>query len=493
MHKVRTALAMASLEQYLGLVVNFVMVAALSRLLAPAEIGLGVVGAGICTIVFSLREFATSEFLIQQPQVREPDIRTAFTVVFAVSAALALALWLAAPALAAFYRDERLTAFIFYCLLAALADACAAPTVALLRRDMAFATLAWIRTASSLANAAAAITLAFLGHGFVSMAIGTLVGSLATALLALAARPHLSQFRPSLASWRALSDFGRYKGGSTVVDQVYVSLPQLLLGRILPMSDVGIYNRATTICNIPDRVLLSAVFAIAFPALSAALREGRDMKEAYLRTLAHIGAAYWPALLLVALLADPIVHTVLGPRWTETVPLVRIMALAALFWFPAILTFPILAAVGANRDAFVASAISRTAAALLLCGSSFFGLTVMALAQFVSLPFQTAVSLRYVSARIPFSRRELAAALLPSLLAALAAMTGPLAVLAWNGFDLDMPLGLALAAAALAAPGWLAGLAATGHPLLAELDHARLAMLNRFMPRAASPAPPGAS
>ena len=80
MSKIRSALALASLEQYLTLLVGFATVAALSRLLTPAEIGFAVVGTGLSTIVFSFREFSTTEFLIQKGALDEKDVRTSFTI-----------------------------------------------------------------------------------------------------------------------------------------------------------------------------------------------------------------------------------------------------------------------------------------------------------------------------------------------------------------------------------------------------------------------------
>ncbi len=49
----RRGFLMAVLEQYAGLIFNFVTVIAVSRFLGPAETGAGVVGLSIAAIVFS--------------------------------------------------------------------------------------------------------------------------------------------------------------------------------------------------------------------------------------------------------------------------------------------------------------------------------------------------------------------------------------------------------------------------------------------------------
>jgi len=469
MSNVRGAFALASLEQYVGLLINFAVIATLSRLLPPSEIGIAVVATGLSTIVFSLREFATTEFLIQQASVSEHDVRTAFTIFFLLSVILAMALWIAAPVLARFYGHEEVQLFLMFSIVTMLVESISSPIVALLRRDMAFGKIAWIKSAGSLLSALTSIGFAWSGFGFISIAIGGVVGMCLTTALAIRARPAGQMFRPSLSSWREVFEFGRYKGAAVAVDRVYESLPQLVLGRLLPMSSVGLYNRANAICAIPDRILLSSVFSVAYPALAAALREGQDMKAAYLKALALITAVYWPALLLLAILADPVVHIVLGPNWTAIIPLVQILSVASVFWFPAILTYPVLAAIGANRDAFLSNLIGRSAAAASLCSASLFGLTAMALSQFVNLPFQMFVALSLVRRHIRFGWRELAAALAPSLVVTVTSMVGPLAVVAARGLRLDYSIGMGAVTAALAGAGWLAGLALSRHPMLAEV------------------------
>src|SRR5690606_23495152 len=116
-------------------------------------------------------------------------------------------------------------------------------------------------------------------------------------------------------------------------------------------------------CAIPDRMLLAAIFAIAFPTLAERVREGRDVKNAYLRAISLITVFYWPALLIMALLAHPLVMLLLGDGWLAVVPLVRIVAVASIFFFPVILTVPLLMAVGRNRQAFAANLMSRAFAA----------------------------------------------------------------------------------------------------------------------------------
>ncbi|MGH6944341.1 MAG: oligosaccharide flippase family protein, partial [Geminicoccaceae bacterium] len=186
----------------------------------------------------------------------------------------------------------------------------------------------------------------------------------------------------------------------------------------------------------------------------------------------YITVFYWPALILLALLAHPVVSVVLGQQWLDAIPLLQIMAVAGLAWFPVVLTSPVLLSVGANRDRVLADLLGRSVSAVILCSAAWFGITAMAASKLVTMPFQLVVSICYVRRHIPFRWREVGAALWKSAVATASSAVGPASVVALSdsGFDLSIPA--TAAAVVLALAGWLAGLLMTQHPVLLELRKA---------------------
>ena len=134
---VRRALAMAAGEQYFRLAIQFASIASVSRLLTPTEIGVSVIGTGIVAIALGLREFATSDFLIQRHQVAQDDIRASFTVVLLLTLLIAAGMFVLAPWFGGFYGEEKLALFLKVAAVAGLIEAISLPIRGLLRRDMA--------------------------------------------------------------------------------------------------------------------------------------------------------------------------------------------------------------------------------------------------------------------------------------------------------------------------------------------------------------------
>src|SRR4026208_2530883 len=90
---VRRAFAMAAGEQYLRLLINFVLIATISRLLTPSEFGVSVIGTGMIAIALRLREFATSDLVIQLQKVARDDVRTSFTLAFLLTVLITVAMF----------------------------------------------------------------------------------------------------------------------------------------------------------------------------------------------------------------------------------------------------------------------------------------------------------------------------------------------------------------------------------------------------------------
>jgi lipopolysaccharide exporter len=470
---VRRAVVIAAGAAYLRIAVRFASIALVARLLTPAEIGVAVIGSAIMTVMLGLREFASPEFLIQRQEVTREDIRASFTVLFLMTALMTVAAFVVAPWIGAFYEEPRLALFLQISALAGLIEALSLPVVGLLRRDLAFGAIACVNTANAAMLAIATAAFAFAGYGFMSYAWGAAAAAVATTAIAFCFRPDLSILRPALQSWGRVLTFGGYNGASAVINRIYGGVPQLFLGQVLSHSEIGMYDRANVASEIPDKIVLTSVFPVAFPALAARVREDRGVKEPYLRALGLIAVVYWPAQVLLAILAYPAVWVLLGPQWLEDgVPLLQLLAIAGLAWFPVYMAPPILLAVGANRDRAMVDLVGRSVSAVGLCGTAFFGIIAMAASKLVTMPFHMVLAFWFIRRHVPFRWSELGSALVRSAVVTAGTALGPLGVVALSEQGFALSFSATAVAIVLAAAGWLTAVLVTRHPVLLELKRA---------------------
>jgi hypothetical protein len=126
------------------------------------------------------------------------------------------------------------------------------------------------------------------------------------------------------------------------------------------------------------------------------------------------------------------------------------------------------------------SLISLPPSLLLIFVASFFGIQAVAASALLTLPFQAAVAIYFVSRHLKISRSDFVDATLKSGVVTICSSAGIIAsaVLAQNG--LIGPIVELILAGVLAAAGWLVGLILTRHPLLARVGSATVGLLSLF-------------
>ena len=473
---IRRSLVFSFADKYANVVLGLATMAIVSRLLTPAEVGLFLVASAAVILFEAFRDFGVGACIIQERELTPAFVRTAFTVMALLSAALGLTLFLAAGPVAHFYGEPGLERLVRIATLGFVSAPFSSPLLALMRRDMAFGAVACISVTASVVTAGATIALALLGFGAASFVWASVAAAAVTTAGAFIARPALWAFRPTLVEWRSVVPFGAWSSIVTLLGLLYDFMPRLVLGRTIGVDAVGLFGRAVSLCQLPERACLSAVQPVILPALSARVRAGGDVAQPYLLGLANITGFQWPALVCLALLADPIVRVMLGGQWHEVVPLVRIVALATLAVFPVYLTYPVLVALGRLKDMVLVSLLTLPPSILILLGASRFGLEAAALSLLVTGPLQSLVALTVIRRHLRFGWGELARSMVPSAVVTAFTAVLPACVIAWSQGGLALTVPEAALAGAGAALGWLAGLRLARHPLEPEVRRAGLAL-----------------
>jgi O-antigen/teichoic acid export membrane protein len=464
------SLFFAGIERYGSAALSLLSTAVLSRLLTPEECGVcAAVLALTALVTASSQEFGGANYLIQRPTLSAQDVRTAFTITFCVSALLGITLFALRRLLASFYAEPGLGVGIAVFASSFLLVPFSATISALLRSDMAFDVLARCNLTAAFAAAAASIALTASGWSFLGLLVGSVLGQAVLVVMLIGVRRDLQIFRPSLRGWRDVTNFGAVSSATVVVNTIHDSSPQLILGRMLDFAAVGLYSRARGATALFDRLFLGVLNPVIMPTIAAQQRAGGDLRRLYLKAVELLTAAQWPAFIFIASMADPIVHVWFGNGWLAVVALLRLLALAPLSLCAAPLTYPVLVALGRVRDTLTISLIALPPSLLAVLFASFFGVRAVAASAVLTLPFQAAVAIWFIGRRLSFGWADLLRATRKSGIVTACSCAGVAVCVAINNFSLSFSVPRLCAAAIAGLLGWSAGLAVTGHPLLARL------------------------
>lgn len=475
----------SALERYANLLLFVASTAILARLLDPWEFGLyAVVGALVSVVGLAFQEFGGANYLMQKRELSRHDIRTAFTVSCALSAAAAATLLLLAAPAARFFEQPGLQAGIVVSILNFLLTPFVVTVSALRRRERDFAMLAWCNLTAAVIGAATSVALAFWQFSYMAPIYGGLAGNAVLTAALLVRQRDWTVFRAALADCRDVLGAGRHSAGMVILNMAYNFVPQLFLARILDVGSVGLYARADTIAQVFDRLVLQLINPMLLPTMAARRSAGQELSRTYLEAVRLLSAIQWPVLLFVAIMAPSIILIWLGPNWLEIVPLVRLLCVARMALFAACLNNPVFVATGSMRDALVTSLISLPPSLLVMASAAFSGVEAFAASALLTLPFQAAVAIAVITRRLRIAWHELAGHLAGSFVMAAATAAGVMACASLiEAGTMSAPAGL-VAACVLGGLCWWFGLSITGHPLLSQLHHAcgGLALLARSGP-----------
>jgi len=469
-------LAWAAISRYLVMLMNLVTTAIIARLLQPDEFGLAVLGMAIYGMAEAVRELGGGAYLIQHRALKSEQIQTTFTVSLLITIVLTAVILIAADPLAALVGAPKLSGYFRLVAIWYAMGPLVYPNLALMSRELAMKKIAIFNLSVSAINSIATVFLAIRGFSYLSFAWGAIVSSAAGILIGYCLRPDPTMYRFRLSEWREVTTFSAYDSATSLILRIWESAPYFIISRFLDMAAIGYCQRAVSLCQIPEKVILAAVGAIALPVFSEHVREGKPLKASYLAAIEYITGIQWPALALVGLLAYPAVSVLYGSQWMATVPLIRIISVSLLFYFPIGLNYPLLVAVGAIRSLPKLVSVQAFLSLGVMSLAAPYGIDALVSSMLITVPVNVFLSMIPVRKHLSLQVSEIFAALRKSAVITLAMVFATVVTLIATGWGLALTVTQASLIATIAAASWLLATWATRHPLWEEVVLYRLKM-----------------
>ena len=278
-----------------------------------------------------IKEFGFSAVTIQKAEITHAQVSALFWLNTAAGAVIALAVFLAAPALARFYDQPELVEITRWM---AISFALSGPVVqhwALLRRQMRFGALAAIETGSDIAGFAAAIGVALAGGDYWALVAQRLVYG----LVGLIAAWWLCRWRPGRpAPAPGLGEMVRFGGSVTGCYLATVfsrSIDQVVIGWLWGPAILGAYERATKLLMVPLNSINGPVYSVGMPALSRLVDQEQRYRALFRQMVQKLAMLTMPVFALMAVTSDWVVQIVFGPQWSSAAPIAMFASLAATY------------------------------------------------------------------------------------------------------------------------------------------------------------------
>lgn len=324
----KTALAgvfWSSIQQFSTQGITFVVSVVLARLLSPSEFGL----IGMITVLMSigtvLMEGGLGQSLIRTNNPTEEDYTTVFYFNLIGSFLIYIVVFVCAGSIAEFYKQPSLELIIkWYCLIF-ITNAFSSVQYTKLSKEMKFKKELTIVVPSLILSSIVGITMAYMNYGIWSLIVSALVQSV-LASIQLWVR---SDWKPSLNFNKEKFNYHFHYGYkltlSGVLDAIFVNAYSIIIGKFFAPAQVGFYNRADTLKQLPVSNISVVLNKVTFPLFAEVHDDDVRLKDIYKRIMQMVLFFVAPVLLCMSVLAEPLFRVLFSEKWLPAVPYFQIL------------------------------------------------------------------------------------------------------------------------------------------------------------------------
>jgi O-antigen/teichoic acid export membrane protein len=314
----------------------------ITRFLQPKDYGLAAMAMLCSGLTAYFTQLGMDRAIIQKPEITTGNIRAAFTLSVATGIAGFMVLAALSPLLAIYFKEPRLPGVIIAFALNLVFQSISMVAGGLLRREFRIRRQAICDVSAYLLSTfGLGLPMAIKGYGVWALVASNVSQPLIVAITYFIARPHpiLPTFKRE--DYRHITGFGGKVSLTTLVEALSGSLDTLILGRMVSVGALGLYNRSITLSQQPIYALSAGLSRVFHPSIARAADRGLENCKLLLQnSQRQLMAIILPTCIGAAVAAPTIIPIVLGRQWAGAVPVYQALcidaALDATFHLPTI-------------------------------------------------------------------------------------------------------------------------------------------------------------
>lgn len=329
----------------------------LARFLGPSVFGLYALTIAIVNSFELFKSMGLDTALIRRRDDCELAADTAFFIIPALGLILYVAMAFSAPAISAMFKASEVAVTVPFLGIAFLCNCFTRVPSALLERRMEFKKLSIAEAVTNFIFPVIAVAMALAGCRVWSLVAAYVLKMIVYMVMVW----RYAQWRPS---WRfspaiaaEMFSFGKFIFLASVVFFLKMNLDNILVGKYLGVTMLGLYALAFNIANFSADYFGSKVYRVVYAAYSAIDRDDTRLVEAMLKTLKFLAMVALPVGVGIIMLGDDFLNAVYGAKWLAAGNALKILALAGIFNTLPVAMTPVFLAKGKSFIGFITMSV----------------------------------------------------------------------------------------------------------------------------------------
>lgn len=311
---------------------GLLQLALLARIIDPKEFGLLTISLVILSLVDTLSDFGLSNSIIQRKDMTETELSTLYWLNIIIGAIVFAVVYGSSDYISALFHQPQLSELIQALSTAFIIIPQGQQFRALLQKDLAFTQIGHTEVLAALAGFAVTLASALISPSALCAIWGYL--TMVSVRMLLFCYYGRSIYRPKfvfqLKSVNSNLRYGSYLTADSLINQLSMNMPTMLLTRLLGAIAIGGYNLAYNLAVMPPTKINPILTRVLFPAFAQMQDDRPRLRHNFYKMLSIMSLLNFVALLGMVGVAENLVLVVFGERWMFVVPVLQVLCIAGM-------------------------------------------------------------------------------------------------------------------------------------------------------------------
>lgn len=308
---------------------QFLQVVILARLLAPTDFGLMALMVAVIAFAQIFTDMGVSSAIIHYQNISQEALSSLYWLNVCASAILMLALILLSTPIANFFNEPTLQPLLVAISGYFLLNAVGQQLRVMAEKELRFSMLARIELVAAIIGFIVAVIWAWLLPTVAALVAGLIASAMVLTLLCwlVLANGWRPMLRLRLGEIRYFLSFGGYIMANNMVNTFNNQADIFIGGRMLNVESLGIYSLPRDLSLRLAGVVNPIITRVGLPIMSKAQHDKLFLKKVYLKTLRMTASVNFPIYAALVVFAPELVLFFFGKQWSESVPVLQVLAL----------------------------------------------------------------------------------------------------------------------------------------------------------------------
>jgi lipopolysaccharide exporter len=301
----------------------------MARLLDPADFGLIAIANVSLRFYIYFSQAGIAPALIQKKSLEDGHVNAALALSLGISIFFFLLAYVASPFTEAYFEMANLSVVMQVLAINFVVLGFSSISQALLRRKSQFKEISMIEMFSYvLGYGVTGIIAAYMGLGVWSLVVAFMTQSILSSFLLYSVIRYPIRFNHSKGQRKSLFGYGVKYSFIGFVEFITANIMTLIIGKLLGAVPAGIYDRALLLGHLPVQKPANILTQTLFPVISKMNDEHDKQLISFQLSTLVVGCYACAVGIGLHNAAYDIVSVLLGSKWLEVAPILKIIALS---------------------------------------------------------------------------------------------------------------------------------------------------------------------